>query len=136
MSSGGAPAEQAILVVEDDQDVAAMLSTYLGLHGYAVTTASDAEEALVRLAEAQPRVAVIDAHLPGRSGLDLTRELRQRAASPAIVIYTAGMSTPAEAKAAGADRFLLKTAPLGELLNGLEALGARPAVGLPPASAS
>ena len=46
-----------------------------------------------------------------------------------------GMASSGEAEAAGADGFLLKTAPLSELLVQLEALGARPSFGVEPASA-
>src|SRR5579864_4584523 len=112
-----------------------MLRTYLELHGYAVILAAGAAEA-VSLLEVRPaRVAVVDAHLPDRSGLELTRELRSMPWSPSILIYTAGMASSGEAVAAGADRFLLKTAPLSELLGQLAALGARPSLGIEPASA-
>jgi two-component system phosphate regulon response regulator OmpR len=113
-----------VLVVEDDPDIASMLRTYLELHGYAVLLAAGVDQAMSRLEEEKAPVAVIDAHLGDRSGLDLTRELRRKPWSPAILIYTAGMATPDEAEAAGADRFLLKTAPLSELLLQVEALGA------------
>jgi len=135
VSEEGAADDQTILVVEDDPDVAAMLRTYLELHGYAVVLASAAGEAVSRLEARPARVAVVDAHLPDRSGLELTRELRSMSASPSILIYTAGMASSGEAEAAGADGFLLKTAPLSELLVQLEALGARPSFGVEPASA-
>lgn len=135
MSEAAAAADQTILVVEDDPDVAAMLRTYLELHGYAVILAAGAADAIARLQARPARVAVVDAHLPDRSGLELTRELRSMPWSPSILIYTAGMASPGEAQAAGADGFLLKTAPLSELLVQIEALGARPSLGIEPASA-
>jgi two-component system phosphate regulon response regulator OmpR len=126
VSKPRARADRTVLVVEDDPDVATMLRTYLELHGYEVTLAGDTDQALARLEQRPARVAVVDAHLPGRSGLELTRELRARDGSPAVLVYTAGMATPAEARAAGADAFLLKTAPLSQLLEEVAALGDPP----------
>lgn len=129
MIEGAGRFDEAILVVEDDRDVAGMLRTYLELQGYAVTVAADAEQALAQLVDRRPRVAVLDAHLPGRSGLDLAREVKAQGSATGIIIYTAGMASEHEAQEAGADRFLLKTAPLSELRQMVETLGAQRTAG-------
>ena len=67
-----------ILVVDDNRDAADSLAALLGLVGAQVEVAYDGVQAL-QVAEAfHPRVAVLDLGMPGMSGLDLARRLRER----------------------------------------------------------
>jgi DNA-binding response OmpR family regulator len=120
--------DDAILVVEDDRDVSGMLRTFLETEGYAVVVADDAVQARERFTQLHPRVAVLDVHLPGGSGLDLTRAIKASGRATGVIIMTAGLATEREARDAGADAFLLKTAPLRQLSHAVRRLGARPAL--------
>lgn len=66
-----------ILLVEDEADIREMLSFSLERAGYSVIESADAEEAIRRLEGPLPELVVIDWMLPGMSGLDFARRLRQ-----------------------------------------------------------
>jgi two-component system response regulator YesN len=79
--------------------------------------APDGEEAWQLCVECQPAVVVADVQMPGITGLQLCRRIRESQYSPDInvIVYTAGMATPEEAKQAGCDEYFLKTDPLPKL---------------------
>ena len=61
----------SILVVDDDDDVRAVLTRYLKRRGYIVDSAADGEEALAAVREHDPDVMLLDIYLPKMSGLDV-----------------------------------------------------------------
>ena len=65
---------ELILVVDDDEDVRATIRQSLETLGYRVLEAPDGLSALAVLAEAEPRLAVVDFAMPGMSGADVARE--------------------------------------------------------------
>ena len=65
-----------VLVVEDDPDIVDYLSFFLEDEGYEVATAGRCSVAQEMMAEYRPQVVLIDALLPGRSGLELLVWLR------------------------------------------------------------
>jgi CheY-like chemotaxis protein len=70
--------------------------------------------------------------MPGIDGLELCRRVRQSKYSPEIkvIVYTAGMATPEQAKNAGCDEYFLKTDPLPRLRDKVRLYaGARPGGG-------
>lgn len=67
---------QRILVVEDDVDIAEMLSTYFEQQGYEVFTAAFGEDALSITEDVLPDLAVLDIHLPDIDGYEVCRRLR------------------------------------------------------------
>jgi PleD family two-component response regulator len=67
---------QQILVVEDDVDIAEMLSTYFGQQGYKVFTAAFGEDALSTTETVLPDLVVLDIHLPDIDGYEVCRRLR------------------------------------------------------------
>ena len=101
-----------VLIVDDDEDSLAMYGIGLLAMGFQPVTAATGEEALARAREIQPDAVVADVSLPGISGLDLTRRLRNdaRTKNTAIVVLTghAALSVRDQAGAAGCDRFLVK----------------------------
>lgn len=109
--------EPPVLVADDDGDVRMMLRTLLELDGHEVIEASDGEEAWQLCVEYQPAVVVADIQMPRIDGLQLCRRIRESRYSPGIkiIVYTAGMATPEEAKKAGCDEYFLKTDPLPKL---------------------
>lgn len=101
-----------VLVVEDNEDSAEVLTTLIELTGARVRTAHDGETALTLAAELEPRVILLDIGLPGMSGYDVAREVRRTAwgGRTAIVALT-GWGSPddrARSKEAGFDRHLVK----------------------------
>jgi two-component system response regulator ResD len=106
-----------VLVADDDRDVRTMLRTLLELDGHLVLEAKDGQEAWNICVQLQPSVVVADIQMPGIDGLELCRRIRQSKYSPEIkvIVYTAGMATPEQAKKAGCDEYFLKTDPLPRL---------------------
>lgn len=103
-----------VVVADDDADVRTMLRTLLELDGHEVLEAKDGDEAWKLCIESQPAVIVADIQMPGIDGLELCRRIRKSKYSPDIkvIVYTAGMATPEEARRAGCDEYFLKTDPL------------------------
>ena len=70
-------AKAQILIVEDDHDLREALVTTLELAKFRVTEASNAHEALARLAETPVDMVISDVNMPGMSGHDLLAEAQR-----------------------------------------------------------
>jgi CheY-like chemotaxis protein len=108
---GPMAAAHPLLIVDDDASVRTMLATMFKSDGWHVLEAEDGDEGLKVTLKMRPWVAVVDVQMPGLSGLQLTRVLRQAglgAEQLRIIIFTAGMTSEQEAMEAGADSFFLK----------------------------
>jgi len=66
-----------ILVVDDDPEIVTMLSTRLGKRGYQVSTANDGHRALELAKRERPDVVLLDVMMPGKSGWEVARALKQ-----------------------------------------------------------
>jgi two-component system alkaline phosphatase synthesis response regulator PhoP len=75
-----------VLVVDDEQDIVAIVRDYLADAGYRVSTARSGEEALRLLRSIVPDLVVLDLGLPGIDGLDVTRTVRATSAVPIIML--------------------------------------------------
>jgi two-component system response regulator GlrR len=83
-----------ILIVDDDPEIARMLSKSLARHGYEIDTAASAEEALAQV-EARPAdAALVDLVMPGRDGADLAELLRRKLPGLPIGILTGYRNSP------------------------------------------
>lgn len=113
-----------ILVVEDNARIAAFLCKGLAEEGYQVESAADGDEALVRAVEERYDAAIVDVMLPGRSGIELVRELRASGRDFPILMLTARDRTDdkIEGLDAGADDYLTKPFDFTELTARLRAL--------------
>jgi CheY-like chemotaxis protein len=79
--------EQAsILVVDDDPEIVAMLTTRLGHRGYKVLTASDGHRALELAKREKPALVLLDVMMPGKSGWEVARALKQDPVTQGIKI--------------------------------------------------
>jgi CheY-like chemotaxis protein len=76
----------SILVVDDDPEIVAMLSMRLGKRGYTVATASDGHEAIEQAKKLLPDVILLDVMMPGKSGWEVARALKQDPATHAVKI--------------------------------------------------
>src|SRR5678816_2313549 len=77
---------KSVLVVDDDPEIVTMLSTRLGKRGYTVTTASDGHRALELAKRERPDLVLLDVMMPGKSGWEVARALKQDPVTQAIKI--------------------------------------------------
>lgn len=105
-------APEPILVVDDNPTNLKLLRVLLEAEGYTVRTAQDGEQALAALRELRPRLVLMDLHLPGISGLELTRQLKADPATRDIPVLAVTASAREhdrqQALQAGCDGFLSK----------------------------
>ena len=125
---------ERILLVEDDRALREVTEMHLQGAGYTVEAVGDGNLALEAAAAARPDAVVLDLMLPGRSGLEVCRELRARyTPSPGVVMVTAKGSEADMVIGldAGADDYVVKPFAPAVLLARLAALcrrlAARPA---------
>ena len=118
-----------ILVVEDEEGLAALLRRGLTEEGHAVDLAGSGEEALDWVAASDYDALVLDIMLPGIDGLTLCRDLRRRQVATPILLLTARDAVPdrVDGLDAGADDYLVKPFAFAELAARLRALARRPA---------
>jgi DNA-binding response OmpR family regulator len=124
----------AVLVVEDEQKVAAALLEGLQGEGYAVTVAPTGEDAFFRINTETYDVVLLDLTLPGRDGLQILKALRQRGADTRVLILTARDTLEDRVKGldSGADDYLVKPFAFAELIARIRALVRRGRVVEPP----
>jgi DNA-binding NtrC family response regulator len=110
-------AANRVLVVDDDADIRASLSDLLEEESIPYLLASSAEEAIGQLASERPRLILSDIRMPGLSGLDLLRIVRERAIGTDVILMTAydDMPTVVAAMREGASDFLTKPLDLHDL---------------------
>jgi len=101
-----------VLLADDSAHAQRMGVRILREEGFEVVSVTDGEAALTRLAEADPDIVLVDVFLPGKSGVELCRYVKDHPRHRhARVILTAGMLDTfdeAEAKRAGCDAFIRK----------------------------
>ena len=122
-----------VLVVDDEQDIVAIVRDYLADAGFRVSTARSGEEALRLLRSVVPDLVVLDLGLPGIDGLDVTRTVRATSAVPIIVLTArADEADRVVGLELGADDYVVKPFSPRELLARVRAVlrrGAAPAAG-------
>ena len=113
-----------LLLVEDDDVLSAGLAEALGREGFRVDALSAAEPALAVLGHTAYDLAIIDIGLPGMSGLDLIRQLRQRGTLTPVLILTArdALDDRVVGLDIGGDDYLTKPFLLQELMARIRAL--------------
>jgi two-component system, response regulator PdtaR len=125
-TSPTAAAKRHILIVDDDQLLLAFLGEILRNAGYDTALARSAEEALQRIAEREPALALLDIHMPGMSGLELARHLHAETTVPFMFLSGSGdAESSRQAAAYGAVGFVLKPVDEARLMPAFEASLAR-----------
>lgn len=112
-----------LLIVDDDERIRALLKKYLVRNGFLVSTARDAAHARRILAGLEFDLIVLDVMMPGEDGVSLCRDLRQKIATP-IMLLTAKAETDDRISGfeAGADDYLAKPFEPKELLLRINAI--------------
>jgi PAS domain S-box-containing protein len=118
-----------VLVVDDMRDTTHMLRRLLNAAGHEVRTASDGPSALAAALDFQPEVALLDISLPGMSGLELAKQIRQQSKLKDIVLVAmTGYGDEADRQRsleAGFDHHLVKPADIRNVLEILATVSAR-----------
>ncbi|HXL44714.1 MAG TPA: response regulator transcription factor [Gaiellaceae bacterium] len=113
---------QRVLVVDDEPHILRALETTLRGAGYDVDTAATGESALTQAAVHPPDAVILDLVLPGKSGADVCRELRQWTQAPVLILSAVGEEREKVAALdAGADDYVTKPFGVDELLARLRA---------------
>lgn len=107
-----------ILIAEDEKRIASFLEKGLKANGFATEVAGDGEQALALARSGKFDLLILDLGLPGRDGLDVLRELRQRESNLPVVILTARDSVrdTVVGLEGGADDYITKPFRFEELL--------------------
>lgn len=107
-----------ILVIEDDHDIAQMLSLNLRAEGFDVSVAHSGEDGLAQAQRDRPQLLVLDLMLPGIDGLEVCRRLRTGNEYLPIIILSAKSSETQRVLGLelGADDYLTKPFSMAELV--------------------
>jgi two-component system response regulator RegA len=105
------------LIVDDDEVFRLRLARAFEDRGYQTRTAGGYDEALAHAREESPEFAVVDLKMPGRSGLELARELRVVDAATKVVLLTGygSIATAIDAIRLGATYYLTKPADVDDI---------------------
>jgi DNA-binding response OmpR family regulator len=116
-----------VLVVEDEKKTASFIRKALQAEGHAVDVLHDGTQALAAISTTPFDVVVLDVMLPGRDGLSVVRQMRDKKISIPVLLLTARgeVGERVEGLNAGADDYLSKPFALEELIARVRALGRR-----------
>lgn len=119
-SSSGQTGENApsMLLVDDDEIFRTRLARALVRRGYEVSEAGSYDEAMKTARAQSPEFAVVDMRMPGKSGLELLRDLKKIDPTTRIVMLTGygSIATAVEAVRLGADNYVSKPAGAKDII--------------------
>lgn len=118
-----------LLVADDSETVLLMLQRRLEMSGYDVTTATDGQQAIDRVKEAGDDLDLIllDAMMPGKSGIEALKEMRSDGVKTPVLIISAHLDAqqPERMAEVGADGVMPKPFEWEQLLERIEELAAK-----------
>jgi two-component system, OmpR family, response regulator len=129
-SRGVTPEQTRILVADDEGDIRDLLTFKLGQAGYTVQAVGNGTQALAAIEADPPDLAVLDFMMPGLSGIDVLRKIREdgRLSGVRVILLTA-RARDADVDAGfvtGADDYIIKPFSPRELLHRVNTVLARP----------
>jgi two-component system KDP operon response regulator KdpE len=108
---------ERILIVDDEAQITRVLRAALSAQAYHVRIANDPEEALRLFEDWSPDLIVTDLMMPGISGIEVCKAIRERTSTPIIVLSVRDQErSKIEALDAGADDYVTKPFSIQELL--------------------
>jgi signal transduction histidine kinase/ActR/RegA family two-component response regulator len=125
---------ERVVIVDDNDEIRAMLVEVLELDGYAVEQAADGREGLTRILSARPDAAIIDIGLPGLDGYEVARRTRDVLGDSLVLVAMSGYGQAedrARAARAGFDTHLTKPASVQEIQAALSPSRSRPGASAP-----
>ncbi|MQA30540.1 MAG: response regulator [Luteitalea sp.] len=113
---------RTVLVVDDDAVFRARLVRALIARGFAASAAADYDEAMSRARSETPEFAIVDLRLPGKSGLDLVRDLKALDPTTTVIILTGygSIATAVQGVRLGAASYLTKPVDADQIVAALE----------------
>jgi DNA-binding NarL/FixJ family response regulator len=126
VSDPSAAQSVSCLVADDHPAVLEAVSDFLEQAGIRVAgRARDGEEALAKIDSLRPQVALVDLRMPKVGGIELARQATRTHPETAVILYTGygDRAQLTEALDAGARGFVLKEAPLDDLVRAVETVG-------------
>lgn len=75
-----------LLLVEDDEHLAAVIAEYLEMHGFSVSIESRGDRAVKRIIATRPELVILDIMLPGKDGFAICREIRPEYDGPVLML--------------------------------------------------
>ncbi len=116
-------AKQKILIVDDDTNIAELISLYLTKECYETMIVNDGEEALSVFRTFQPNLILLDLMLPGIDGYQVCREIRSKASTPIIMLSAKGeVFDKVLGLELGADDYIIKPFDSKELVARVKAV--------------
>jgi two-component system, OmpR family, KDP operon response regulator KdpE len=107
----------AVLVIDDEPSIRALLRTSLGAEGYRVIESASGPRGAIDAGSHKPDVVIVDLGLPGMDGVDVIRHIRRWSPMPIIVLSARTQEhSKVEALDAGADDYVTKPFAMRELL--------------------
>ncbi len=124
----------AILIVDDDRGQRSLLETFLGAQGYRTQSAASGEAALAMLETETFAMMISDVRMPGMSGIETLRRVRQKHPTLPVLLVTAfaDIRSAVAAMRDGAVNYLAKPIDLDELIATVRLATERRGVALPP----
>lgn len=117
------PSKQKILIVDDDANIAELISLYLTKEFYEVQIVEDGEKALQVFDTFQPNLILLDLMLPGIDGYQVCREIRARSNTPIIMLSAKGeIFDKVLGLELGADDYMIKPFDSKELVARVKAV--------------
>lgn len=115
--------KQKILIVDDDNNIAELISLYLTKECYECMIVNDGEEALRASGAFQPNLILLDLMLPGMDGYQVCREIRQHSSVPIIMLSAKGeIFDKVLGLELGADDYIIKPFDAKELVARVKAV--------------
>ena len=115
--------KQKILIVDDDNNIAELISLYLTKECYDTRIVNDGEEALIAFEQYNPNLILLDLMLPGIDGYQVCREIRAKSNTPIIMLSAKGeIFDKVLGLELGADAYILKPFDSKELVARVKAV--------------
>lgn len=120
---GNMSTKQKILIVDDDESIAEIVSLYLEKECFETRTCGDGSEAISVFEEFQPDLLLLDLMLPGMDGYQICRELRVKYSTPIIILSAKGeVFDKVLGLELGADDYIMKPFDTKELVARVKAV--------------